>query len=179
MRASPRWSEAAGAMPTALKPGHTRRILLEPGREQHVVTEVPLVAQTVKNLPAVAGHPSSIPRSGRSPGGGHGYPLSTLAWRIPRTEEPGGLRSMGSQRVGDDRATNPFTLRAVMGHDSRWTQVSLLPKRWVSSCIPQVTGQLDQLARGTLAEGPGGTASLSATQRSFCLPPSTTVAVFS
>ena len=23
-----------------------------------------------------------------------------LAWRIPRTEEPGGLQSMGSQRVG-------------------------------------------------------------------------------
>ena len=27
---------------------------------------------------------------------------STLAWRIPRTEEPGGLHSMGSQRVGHD-----------------------------------------------------------------------------
>ena len=27
---------------------------------------------------------------------------STLAWRIPRTEEPGGLYSMGSQRVGHD-----------------------------------------------------------------------------
>ena len=27
---------------------------------------------------------------------------STLAWRIPRTEEPGGLQSMGSQRVGRD-----------------------------------------------------------------------------
>ena len=25
-----------------------------------------------------------------------------LAWRIPRTEEPGGLQSMGSQRVGSD-----------------------------------------------------------------------------
>ena len=25
---------------------------------------------------------------------------STLAWRIPWTEEPGGLQSMGSQRVG-------------------------------------------------------------------------------
>ena len=30
---------------------------------------------------------------------------STLAWRIPRTEEPGGLQSTGSQRVGHDRAT--------------------------------------------------------------------------
>ena len=26
----------------------------------------------------------------------------TLAWRIPWTEELGGLQSMGSQRVGDD-----------------------------------------------------------------------------
>ena len=27
---------------------------------------------------------------------------STLAWRIQWTEEPGGLQSMGSQRVGHD-----------------------------------------------------------------------------
>ena len=27
---------------------------------------------------------------------------SILAWRIPRTEEPGGLVSTGSQRVGHD-----------------------------------------------------------------------------
>ena len=27
---------------------------------------------------------------------------SILAWEIPRTEEPGGLQSMGSQRVGHD-----------------------------------------------------------------------------
>ena len=27
---------------------------------------------------------------------------SILAWRIPWTEEPGGLQSMGSQRVGYD-----------------------------------------------------------------------------
>ena len=26
----------------------------------------------------------------------------TLAWRIPWTEEPGGLQSVGSQRVGHD-----------------------------------------------------------------------------
>ena len=30
---------------------------------------------------------------------------SILAWRIPRTEEPGGLQSMESQRVGHDRVT--------------------------------------------------------------------------
>ena len=27
---------------------------------------------------------------------------STLAWKIPRIEEPGGLQSMGSQRAGHD-----------------------------------------------------------------------------
>ena len=31
---------------------------------------------------------------------------SILAWRIPWTEEPGGLQSTGSQRVGHDRATS-------------------------------------------------------------------------
>ena len=30
---------------------------------------------------------------------------SILAWEIPWTEEPGGLQSMGSQRVGHDRVT--------------------------------------------------------------------------
>ena len=31
---------------------------------------------------------------------GVGTHSSILAWRIPWTEEPGGLQSMGSQRVG-------------------------------------------------------------------------------
>ena len=33
----------------------------------------------------------------------------TLAWRIPWTEEPGGLQSTGLQRTGYDRATNTLT----------------------------------------------------------------------
>ena len=33
---------------------------------------------------------------------------SLLAWKIPWTEEPGGLQSMGSQRVGHDEATSFF-----------------------------------------------------------------------
>ena len=31
---------------------------------------------------------------------------SILAWRMPRTEEPGGLQSMESHTVGHDLATN-------------------------------------------------------------------------
>ena len=32
---------------------------------------------------------------------------SILAWRIPWTEEPGGLQSMGSERVRHDLGTEP------------------------------------------------------------------------
>ena len=58
-----------------------------------------LVAQTVENLPAVQ---ETLVRSL-----GGEYCLeemathsSTLAWRIPRSEEPGELQSTGSQRAG-------------------------------------------------------------------------------
>ena len=60
------------------------------------------MAQTVKNLPAM------WETQVQSLGGED--PLekemathsSILAWRISWTEEPGGLQSMGSQRVGHD-----------------------------------------------------------------------------
>ena len=41
---------------------------------------------------------------------------SILAWRIPWTEEPGGLQSMGSQRIGHDRAT--FISRSLVEKDT-------------------------------------------------------------
>ena len=46
----------------------------------------------------------SIPGSERSPGGGYGNPLQYFCLENPMTEEPGGLQSMGSQRVGHDCA---------------------------------------------------------------------------
>ena len=42
-----------------------------------------------------AGDLGSIPESGRFPGEGNGNHPSILAWRIPWTEEPGGLQSTG------------------------------------------------------------------------------------
>ena len=36
---------------------------------------------------------------------------SILAWRIPWTKEPGGLTSVGSQRVGHDLATEDIRVR--------------------------------------------------------------------
>ena len=59
----------------------------------------------IKNPPADAGDTGDaglIPGLGRSPGGGHGNPLYILAWRIPWTEQPGGLQSMGSKSIRHD-----------------------------------------------------------------------------
>ena len=44
---------------------------------------------------------------------------STLAWKIPRTEEPGGLQSMGSQRVGHDWVTS-LSLFTFMHWRRKW-----------------------------------------------------------
>ena len=60
------------------------------------------MALVVKNPPTNAGDirdTSSIPGSGRSPVGGHGNPLQYSCLENPRTEEPGGLQCIGSQRV--------------------------------------------------------------------------------
>ena len=59
-----------------------------------------LVAQTVKNLPAT--QETWVRSLGWEdpPEEGMATHSSILAWRIPWTEEPGGLQSIGSQRVG-------------------------------------------------------------------------------
>ena len=64
-----------------------------------------LVAQMVKNLPTMwetqvqsLGQEDSLEK-------GMATHSTMLAWRILWTEEPGGLRSMGSQRVGHEWAT--------------------------------------------------------------------------
>ena len=44
----------------------------------------------------------SIPGSGIAPEGGNDTRSSLLAWKIPWTEEPGGLQSMSLQRVERD-----------------------------------------------------------------------------
>ena len=62
----------------------------------------------VKNPPANAGDARNIglsPGSGGSPGVGNATHSGILAWKIPWTEEPGGLQSMGVQRVGHNRVT--------------------------------------------------------------------------
>ena len=52
----------------------------------------------------------SILRLGGSPGEGMATHSSILAWKIPRAEEPGGLQSRESQRVGHHLATELLLL---------------------------------------------------------------------
>ena len=85
-------------------------------RSQHDMTNphvISLVAQMVKRLPTMQetwvqslGQEDLLEKA-MTP---HS---STLAWRIPWMEEPGGLKSMGSQRVGHDWATFLLLLLAV------------------------------------------------------------------
>ena len=72
------------------------------------------VAQSVKNLPAVQetwvrslGWEDALEKEMAT----HS---SILAWEFSWTEEPGGLQSMGSQRVGHDWATNTYLLTYLL-----------------------------------------------------------------
>ena len=58
---------------------------------------------------------------------------SILAWRIPWTEEPGGLESMGLQRVGYDWVTKHRT-----GFNSTWTETSIRKGRGTRDQISNI-----------------------------------------
>ena len=60
------------------------------------------MAQLVKNLPAMQKTWVPSPDWKDPLEEGMATHSDILAWRIPWTEEPGGLQSMGSQRVGHD-----------------------------------------------------------------------------
>ena len=53
---------------------------------------------------------------------------STLAWKIPWTEEPGRLQSMGSRRVGHDRATS-LSLFTFLHWRRKWQPTPVLAWR--------------------------------------------------
>ena len=78
------------------------------------------------------GDRGSIPGSGRSPRGGTGNPLRYPCWEIPRTEEPGGLQLMGSQRAGRDWAH-----RRRAGWVKAWT---LAPALWLDKYLSWSSG---------------------------------------
>ena len=68
----------------------------------------------VKDLTANTGETrdaGSVSGLGRSPGGGNGNPLQYFAWRIPQTEELGGLQSTTLPRVGHDSRDSTDALK--------------------------------------------------------------------
>ena len=76
------------------------------------------VAQTVKNLPAMQeiwvcslGREDSLEK-------GMTTHFSIPAWRIPWTEEPGRLQSMGSRKVGYEWVTITFTFEAWLAQQT-------------------------------------------------------------
>ena len=62
---------------------------------------------------------------------------SILAWRIPWTEKPGGLQSMGSQKARHDLATKqhqqttPWALPRFLEVDNSMINFHLLCIRWL------------------------------------------------
>ena len=71
------------------------------------------MAQTIKNPPAMQEIRVRSLDQEDSLEKGMATHSSILAWRIPWTEEAGGLQSMGSQRVAHDRATKHTDTEAL------------------------------------------------------------------
>ena len=80
----------------------------------------------VKNPPASAGESGSIPGLERSPGEGMATHSCILAWKIPWTEEPAGLQSMGLQRVGLNNNPSNVQSRAALQANAVVAQQRLL-----------------------------------------------------
>ena len=60
---------------------------------------------------------------------------STIAWNIPRTEEPGGLHSMGSQTVWHDWVTSlslSFTLYKSRDREIKMMIQAYKTKQWIN-----------------------------------------------
>ena len=72
-----------------------------------------LVVQTVRNLPEMqVTWVQSLGREGPLEKG-MATPSSILTWRIPWMEEPGGLQSVQSQRIGHNRVMNTLQGKKV------------------------------------------------------------------
>ena len=94
------------------------------------------MALVVKTSPASAGDVrdmGSVPGLGRCPGGGHGNHSSILAWRIPWTQEPSGLQSIGSQRAGHDWSDLACMYTGTRTHTGMLMQVADQREKWVKN----------------------------------------------
>ena len=85
--------------------GYSPRVATEQAHTAMAMSPMPLYAPEVRMKPDGPLQPSlgRVSLDGEDPlGRKMATHSSILAWKIPWTEEPGGLQSMGSQRVGHD-----------------------------------------------------------------------------
>ena len=107
-----------------------------------------LIAQSVKNLPAVQetwalslGWEDPLEKEMAT----HS---SILAWKIPWTEEPGGLQSMGSQKSWNNWATNTSTSTHLMIIQWKW-QICWRIWIWKTECLKNYGWRLVTSYRGS------------------------------
>ena len=82
---------------------------------------------------------------------------STLAWKIPWTEEPGRLQSMGSRRVDTtERLHFPFSLSCIGEGHGNPLQCSWLENPRDVGCRLWGRTELDRLKRLSSSSGEGG-----------------------
>ena len=75
----------------------------------------------VKHPPAKAEDMHLVPGLGRSSGEGNGTPSSILAWEIPFAEEPGGLKSLVSEKSQTQLSYSVLKTNQERGHEiGRW-----------------------------------------------------------
>ena len=67
------------------------------------------------------------------------WDLSSLAWRIPWTEKPGGLQSMGSRRVAHDWTTNTFLVSWTRIEPGAMAVKALCPNHWTIRDLPSLS----------------------------------------
>ena len=85
------------------------------------------MAHTVKNLPLMQETQVRSVSQEDPPVKGMATHSSILAWKMPQTEDPGGLQSIGSQRVGRDWATHAGIIIAVLVFEEQRTRVPTAP----------------------------------------------------
>ena len=120
-----------------------------------LIEEASQVAQWFKKkkqkTPANAGGARDIgssPGSERFPGIKNGNPLHYSSWKLPWTEEPGGLQSMGLQRVRHDWVTEHTHTSSRDGHQLQpyWYCRILLSflkpagRIWISDGLTELNG---------------------------------------
>ena len=113
-------------------------------------TEASLMDQMAKKLPAMQETQVISPSQEDPPEKGMATHSSTLAWRIPWTEEPGRLHSMGSQRNRHEWATNIVDLQYFRSTAEWFSSIHTHVKVKVAQLCLGLCNPKDNTIHGTL-----------------------------